>query len=158
MRRPRNLYFPEAQGSVLPEGNSGSPCFGVNDAASGVVFGMRRVGWGQPGNLGDPVTSSEIIAAMHGRCVALKYVRAKFLPLGEAAKLLNGVHQQVTPVSMRLLWPNALSLAEKLRHSIYDCAYLVLAESMNCPLYTVDRKLARAAPRRCVFVEDVRRP
>ena len=89
--------------------------------------------------------------------VALKYVRAKFLPLGEAPKLLNGVHQQVTPVSMRLLWPNAPGLAEKLRHSIYDCAYLVLAKSMDCPLYTVDRKLARAAPRRCVFVADVRR-
>ena len=39
----------------------------------------------------------------------------------------------------------ALALAINLRHPIYDCFYLALAERERCALITADRKLVQAA-------------
>jgi predicted nucleic acid-binding protein len=39
----------------------------------------------------------------------------------------------------------ALALAVELRHPIYDCFYLALAERERCALITADKKLAAAA-------------
>ncbi|WP_019877466.1 type II toxin-antitoxin system VapC family toxin [Sporichthya polymorpha] len=44
--------------------------------------------------------------------------------------------------------------AWELRHTltVYDAAYVALAESLGCELLTCDRKLASAAGPRCGFV------
>jgi len=36
---------------------------------------------------------------------------------------------------------HAFSLACELKHSFYDCCYLALAQSYNCPLITADKQL-----------------
>jgi predicted nucleic acid-binding protein len=39
----------------------------------------------------------------------------------------------------------ALALAIELKHPIYDCFYLALAERERCPMITADRRLVAAA-------------
>lgn len=46
-----------------------------------------------------------------------------------------------------LLVAEALSLAFRLRHSVYDCVYLALAEQENCRLVTADEAFFAAMKR-----------
>lgn len=39
----------------------------------------------------------------------------------------------------------AFALAQELAHSVYDCVYLALAEDLDLPLITADRRFAAAA-------------
>jgi predicted nucleic acid-binding protein len=41
----------------------------------------------------------------------------------------------------------ATELAVKLRHPVYDCFYLALAETADCPLVTADRKFLKLISR-----------
>ncbi len=43
------------------------------------------------------------------------------------------------------LLPQALALALRMRHSVYDCLYLALAQERREPLITADRRLAALA-------------
>lgn len=45
------------------------------------------------------------------------------------------------------LLPQALKVAFRLRHPVYDCVYLALAERLGCRLITADRKLHGKAAR-----------
>jgi predicted nucleic acid-binding protein len=42
------------------------------------------------------------------------------------------------------LLPLAMEISLVLDHSVYDCIYLALCESENCPLVTADQRLRRA--------------
>lgn len=55
------------------------------------------------------------------------------------------------------LLPAAFALAIELDHPVYDCLYLALALTEDCPLVTADRRLAEAAGRAGVVVEFVGR-
>ena len=46
------------------------------------------------------------------------------------------------------LLPRALKIACRLRHPVYDCVYLALAERLGCRLVTADRKLHLKASER----------
>ena len=48
-------------------------------------------------------------------------------------------------IPMEELRVRALALAINLRHPIYDCFYLALAERARCPLITADLRLVDAA-------------
>ena len=48
-------------------------------------------------------------------------------------------------VSLEELADSAMQRATRLRHPIYDCFYLALAEREDCPLITADRRLINAA-------------
>jgi predicted nucleic acid-binding protein len=48
-------------------------------------------------------------------------------------------------VPLEELAERAIDLAMRLRHPIYDCFYLALAEREGCPLITADSRLVAAA-------------
>jgi len=48
-----------------------------------------------------------------------------------------------------------LELANKLRHSSYDCSYLAVALALGCDLYTADRRFIRLTQGDYPCVKDV---
>lgn len=54
------------------------------------------------------------------------------------------------------LLQHALNLGILMRHPIYDCAYLALAQSLGVPLVTADQRFINALRRSEVAVTDVR--
>ena len=55
-----------------------------------------------------------------------------------------------------LLMDEAIRLACELKHPVYDCLYLALADSLDTAVFTADQKFANkvADPARVVFVAD----
>jgi predicted nucleic acid-binding protein len=75
-----------------------------------------------------------------------KYVGAGHLSNEEAVRL----HQDATALVDRYvvdaeLLPEALTVASKLRHPVYDALYLVTARRTGAALLTADKRLAAAA-------------
>ena len=62
----------------------------------------------------------------------------------EPHQALRGLEHGLEPVSLVPTMPlveRALPLALTLAHPVYDCIFLTLAESLNMPLLTADKKL-----------------
>ncbi len=60
----------------------------------------------------------------------------------QAVRILDGMDDQ--PLDVRAagpLLPRALRLAIQLRHPVYDCVYIALAEREDCKVVTADRRL-----------------
>ena len=75
-----------------------------------------------------------------------KYVNAKHMSEESALRL----HRETTAMIDRLvddvsLFPEALALAARLRHPVYDTVYLVVARRTESALMTFDAKLAQHA-------------
>ena len=70
---------------------------------------------------------------------------------GDVSAREAGENLKVAANHYRLLVPleelaaAAIALAARLRHPIYDCFYLALAERERCPLITADARLAATA-------------
>jgi predicted nucleic acid-binding protein len=66
-----------------------------------------------------------------------------------APEAVRGLNAAVAHYSRIILLPeladNAIELAIELRHPIYDCFYLALAQRERCALVTADRRLLSAA-------------
>ena len=60
-------------------------------------------------------------------------------------KMLEIIGADIETVPDELLAPEAVFLATRLNHSVYDCFYLALAEAEEAPLITADRKLVSIA-------------
>jgi predicted nucleic acid-binding protein len=66
----------------------------------------------------------------------------------DAARALNGaVSHYSRIILLEELAHGALELAVELRHPIYDCFYLALAQRERCPLITADARLIAAGKR-----------
>jgi predicted nucleic acid-binding protein len=91
-----------------------------------------------------------------------KKVRRQELSEAEAivaARLLQRADIQLEP--MRNLLEPATRLSLTLDHPAYDCVYLALAETISCPLVTVDERLYRkclpgSSARRVLLLGDIR--
>jgi predicted nucleic acid-binding protein len=75
-----------------------------------------------------------------------KYVKAKHLDEESALRM----HRETNAMVDRLvddasLFPEALALAARLRHPVYDTVYMVVARRTESTLMTFDAKLARHA-------------
>lgn len=78
----------------------------------------------------------------------LKYVRAGKMAAEDAAAALDTVVAlPLRPHRLGDIASGALALALETGLSAYDCCYAVLAESLDAPLVTADRRLAAAVPR-----------
>jgi predicted nucleic acid-binding protein len=86
----------------------------------------------------------ELVYAEVGNSL-LKYVRTGQMSAADAvAALQTVVAYPLRAHRLRELAPGALSLAIETGLSAYDCCYAVLAESLDAPLITADRRLAAA--------------
>ena len=76
----------------------------------------------------------------------LGYVRAEALSLADATRALEALAGLPLELHGPELAPAALGAAIDLGLSAYDGTYAVLAESLNAPLVTADRRLAAVVP------------
>ena len=76
----------------------------------------------------------------------LGYVRAGALSLEDATSALEALRGPAVAAARAELAPAALALAVDLGLSAYDGTYAALAESLDAPLVTADRRLAAAVP------------
>lgn len=75
----------------------------------------------------------------------LKYVRAeKMTPADAVTALETVVALPLRAHRLAELAPGALALAVETGLSVYDCCYAILAELIDGPLVTADRRLAAA--------------
>jgi predicted nucleic acid-binding protein len=75
-----------------------------------------------------------------------KYVRFSNLPVDLARSTIHtGIRMVRHWESSADLYEAAFSLSIQLKHSTYDCFYLVLAQQLHATLITADRKLATLA-------------
>jgi predicted nucleic acid-binding protein len=61
----------------------------------------------------------------------------------EELRLAMAHYQRIVPLEE--IADRAMELAIRLRHPIYDCFYLALAERERCPMITADSRLVGAA-------------
>ena len=95
--------------------------------------------------LGEEFIAPGLIAAEIGNAV-WKRVIWKDFPTTDALRALHVAlahFSQISPVDN--LAARATEIAIDLKHPIYDCFYLALAEGARCPLITADTRLVAAA-------------
>jgi predicted nucleic acid-binding protein len=104
----------------------------------------------------DPsLTAPSLIAAEIGNAV-WKAVRSGKVQRSEALAGIGAVlgwFESLIPIE--LLCVRALELAIALRHPIYDCFYLALAERDNAPLATADEAMIAAARKLKIKVQRI---
>lgn len=90
-----------------------------------------------------PLFRSEVTNVLHR-----KVRRAEMDPL-DASDILEVLLPTVATEETEGMYERALALALALdQKSAYDTAYLALAESLSCEMWTADRRFVRAAGRR----------
>lgn len=88
--------------------------------------------------------------------VLWKQVRFQGMSQTEAEQLLVellALPFEIVPVSKLL--PRALQIGLLHQLAVYDSFYIALAESLNCPLITVDRRQAQAATASNVVIKPI---
>jgi len=80
------------------------------------------------------------------RHVLLKFLRVGRLDLSTALNHLAVAEQKFLPRTMTVSSAEALQLAHSHGCSSYDAEFVVLAQQLNCPLLTFDRKLLQLFP------------
>lgn len=93
----------------------------------------------------DDLIGPSLVCAEIGSAIWRAVLRGD-VPAPEARHQLRvavGHYRQIVP--LEALAERAIALAIRLRHPIYDCFYLALAERDRCALITADTKLIAAA-------------
>jgi predicted nucleic acid-binding protein len=67
--------------------------------------------------------------------------RAEAVPLADAAEFLTRLPRRVEFPHTGNLIPEAFRIAAALNHPTYDCLYLALAEHLDLPFLTLDKRL-----------------
>lgn len=115
----------------------------VVDASVAVKWVSESPGWQAAGALigRDALVAPELIWPECGNAL-WRYVGAGLMSAEQAHQGLTTIGRlfdQVVP--MGPLMTDALALACRLKHPVYDCVYLALARSLRCRLVTADRRL-----------------
>ncbi len=78
--------------------------------------------------------------------VLATYQRRKVLSLAQCCKLLDHADHFIKVAQCEVKMEEALAVAAKYAITGYDAQYVALAQSLNAPLITEDRKLRAAVP------------
>ncbi len=74
------------------------------------------------------------------------YQRREVLTLAQCRKLLDHTERFIKVAQCEVKMDAALAVAAKYAITGYDAQYVALAQSLNAPLITEDRKLRKAVP------------
>ena len=80
------------------------------------------------------------------RHILLKYLRAGLVFGGDALAILDDAESQFLPRTLPVGSADCLRLAHSHGCSSYDAEFVVLAQQLQCPLLTFDRKLLQLFP------------
>lgn len=88
--------------------------------------------------------------------VVWKYVRFHGVTPEEANELVKALLSlDIVIVPATGLMPRALEIGLKHKLAIYDSVYIALAENLNYPLITVDKKQAKASQAEGITLKDI---
>ena len=85
--------------------------------------------------------------------VLATYQRSKVLTLAQCHKLLEHADRFINVAQCEVKMDAALTIAAKYAITGYDAQYVALAQSLNSPLITEDRKLRTAVPEVAVSMQ-----
>jgi predicted nucleic acid-binding protein len=96
---------------------------------------------------GEPIIAPDLVYAEIGNAIWKRAIRNELSEVTavEALETATGLFTALIP--MAELARRATELAIGLKHPIYDCFYLALAERENAPLVSIDKKLIAAGRR-----------
>ena len=85
--------------------------------------------------------------------VLATYQRREVLTLTQCRKLLDHAERFIKVAQCEVKMDAALAVAAKYAITGYDAQYVALAQSLNAPLITEDRKLRKAVPEVAVSMQ-----
>lgn len=81
------------------------------------------------------------------RNILANYLRAAQMELADAVLVFQRASELVGAEEYEMEPADVLRLSKQSKCSAYDCEYVALAEFLDLPLVTADRKLVKAFPR-----------
>ena len=82
--------------------------------------------------------------------VLVRYLRNKRLSLKDAKEMMDAAIELLDGNEHDVDYDDVLTLAERSGCSGYDCEFVALAEKLNVPLVTVDKKILTQFPERAI--------
>lgn len=82
------------------------------------------------------------------------YQRREVLTLVQCRALLDHVERFIKVAQCKVVMDTALAVAAEYAITGYDAQYVALAQSLNVPLITQDRKLQKAVPGIAVSIQE----
>jgi predicted nucleic acid-binding protein len=93
----------------------------------------------------DDLIAPSLACAEIGSAIWRAVLRGDVSAAEARQNLLVAINHYWRIVPLEELAERAIDVAMRLRHPIYDCFYVALAERERCPMITADRRLITAA-------------
>lgn len=90
------------------------------------------------------VVAPALIHAEIANALWKRVQRGELVADDEMEERLADMGRYIRTLDEREVMPDALRIALELRHPVYDCVYLALAESIGADLHTCDARFLRA--------------
>ena len=87
------------------------------------------------------------------RSVLSLYIRKKYLTVQQAKFLIQQAENMMVDSEYEVNSGKVLELVNQSKCSSYDCEYITLAEDINVPLVTLDKRIIREFPSKAVSVD-----
>jgi len=88
------------------------------------------------------------------RNVLTLYLRKELLPIREAVEIYSLAEARLSIIHTDALTAPILKLVNQSNCSSYDCEFVVLAQQLNTPLVTEDKKLLREFPDTAITIAE----
>ncbi|HEV2132527.1 MAG TPA: type II toxin-antitoxin system VapC family toxin [Longimicrobiaceae bacterium] len=102
----------------------------------------------------DPLWAAPLLWRSEFRNVLALYLRQKHLTLADALHFAEAAEALLRGREYQVESAPVLRLAEQSGRSAYDCEFVHLAEELQVPLVTSDRKVLGAFPNRAISMQD----
>ena len=98
----------------------------------------------------DATWAAPVLWRSEFRNILAGYLRRKSLTFQQAVAIQSEAEELLRDAEFEVDSAEVLELVRGSDCSAYDCEFVALAASLEVPLVTVDAKLLRASPKRCV--------
>jgi predicted nucleic acid-binding protein len=103
----------------------------------------------------DPDWVAPLLWKSEFRNVVILYLRKNLINLPEAVQITDKAVNQMKEREFHVNTIQVYNLADRSDCSSYDCEFISLAEDLDIKLITMDKKIIRSFPDRCVSPLDV---